>query len=47
MAIEIVDLASYNMVDLSSSLCDSLPEGKTSSKPMVVFRGDPQISYRI
>ena len=25
--VEIVDLASYNMVDLSSSLCDSLPEG--------------------
>ena len=27
MVIEIVDLSSYKMVDLSSSLCDSLPEG--------------------
>jgi hypothetical protein len=27
MTIEIVDFPSYKMVDLSSSLCDSLPEG--------------------
>ena len=25
--VEIVDVPSYKMVDLSSSLCDSLPEG--------------------
>jgi hypothetical protein len=29
MAIEIVDLPSYKMVDLSSLLCESLPEANS------------------
>ena len=30
--VEIVDLPSYKMVDLSSSLCNSLPEGRSGDK---------------
>ena len=33
ITIEIVDFPSYNMVDLSSSLCSKLPEGKSHQFP--------------